>query len=908
MFFTQDDYKKIQQWLTKNSVKDTEFNEASIPFNGEEIITIVQGNQNKKVFLKDLVAQVFNLGVSDFVNITDKYNAPNISLEEAIRLIPSRARKEGQVITFLDKEDHWHIYQFKGVLNQWNVLDTWEDLFDWEKLIIDSILPDEEDLTKSLPDTNGNSYLSFKDRAYNPEDFSGLGRIILRKNIVEVEDPIYGKVKKNVLYQDMINQANTVYVIRYDFTLNEDITIPSNCMLQFDGGSLNADSNNYIITGTNTKINEDASYNIFNDCIIKGFELSKIDIRWVGANQSNSDNALYFQRVFSNIIKYHRGTPVYVVGKYKITSTVTIESDFNLKGFHNNTRFSSLHSTEDAINYACSEIIVNCGNSDIPAFDIIGEFTSKTISFCDLNISNIKFTGTNKTKDVCIRYSASGSPSRPCVIEKCEAHGFLYFIEAKAIDQSVIGNLTIKENNIYENGKALYSYSDGDYMGMCNLSIKDNVIEHNGENCIYLSNVFGSLIINNNILEGEDNPIYIKPYVQLSSQKAGANIEISNNYFEKTSDSDTKIFIDAADPTLNKQFYGADVRIINNSSIFGFKINLKWCRITSLDRIDCPPIFDTKYSVFENCIFEKGVNTEGLYIEQLVGCNFFESYPESNYNDKGGKIGTIGDACTSFADCKGKNNCIISNVCNNIQISSDDSNILLIGRILTTRGDEYNNILIRNQYNSYNVVDKSFYLKYSRPYYFIYKFTKQDASVSAPYNIRSSVSNGTPLGVDSTNFVYYEASTGKIINYPLVVQSPESSHWNGSIWLNSDGYPLDALRKGTTAQRPTSTILGGTLRKSIDYGFIYYDTDLKRHIHVVTIQNNGEVNWAESDGATAGVKRSGTFSQKPADWAIYVGFVYFCTDKQTPEGSAYGIEIIHKGENIWVDALGRLVE
>lgn len=239
MFFTQDDYKKIQQWLIKNSVKDTEFSEANIPFNGNEIVSIVQGDQNKKVFLKDLVSQIFNLGISDFVNITDKYDAPNISLEEAIRLIPSRARKEGQVITFLDREDHWHIYQFKGVLNQWNVLDTWEDLFDWEKIIIDSILPDEEDLTKSLPDENGNSYLSLKDREYNPEDFSGLGRIILRKNIVEIEDPIYGKVKKNYLYQDMFTQSNTIYEIRYDFDLNgAEITIPEGCVLDFQGGSI----------------------------------------------------------------------------------------------------------------------------------------------------------------------------------------------------------------------------------------------------------------------------------------------------------------------------------------------------------------------------------------------------------------------------------------------------------------------------------------------------------------------------------------------------------------------------------------------------------------------------------------------------------------------------------------------
>lgn len=251
MFFTQEDYKKIQQWLTSNSVKDTEFNEADIPLNGNEIVSIVQGNQNKKVFLRDLVSQIFNLRVSDFINITDKYDAPNISLEEAIRLIPSRARKEGQVITFLDREDHWHIYQFKGVLNQWNVLDTWEDLFDWEKLIINSILPDEEDLTKSPADANGNSYLSLKDREYNPEDFSGLGRVILRKNIIEIKDPIYGKVKKNILYQDMFTQSNTVYEIRYDFDLNnQTITIPENCILKYEGGSLN---NGHIVY-QNTKI------------------------------------------------------------------------------------------------------------------------------------------------------------------------------------------------------------------------------------------------------------------------------------------------------------------------------------------------------------------------------------------------------------------------------------------------------------------------------------------------------------------------------------------------------------------------------------------------------------------------------------------------------------------------------
>lgn len=314
MFFTQDDYKKIQQWLIKNSVKDTEFNEANIPFNGNEVVSIVQGSQNKKVLLKDLVSQIFNLGVSDFINITDKYDAPNINLEEAIRLIPSRARKEGQVITFLDMEDHWHIYQFKGVLNQWNVLDTWEDLFDWEKLIIDSILPDEEDLTKSEPDDNGNSYLSLKDREYNPEGFSGLGRVILRKNIVEIEDPIYCKVKKNVLYQDMFTYSNTIYEIRYDFDLNgQEITIPEDCVLDFKGGSLN----NGTIVGSKTKINAPLS-TIFKELLITGiWDVVEVYPEWFGAVK-DTDSTDAFKKLMDSPFRRIRLTGFYIIRDIEI--------------------------------------------------------------------------------------------------------------------------------------------------------------------------------------------------------------------------------------------------------------------------------------------------------------------------------------------------------------------------------------------------------------------------------------------------------------------------------------------------------------------------------------------------------------------------------------------------------------
>ena len=318
MFFTQEDYRKIERWLQRNSVKDTEFQEA-LPLKGEETVAIVQDGHNKKVFIKDLVDQIFNLGVSDFLNVTDKYKASYITLKEAIKLIPARARKVGQVVTFLNAEGNWQVYQFKGALNQWNQLDLWEDLFDWEKIIINSILPDEEDLTKSSADENGNSYLSLKDREYKPEDFSGLGRVILRKNIIEVEDPIYGKVKRNVLYQDMINKSNTIYEIRYDFDLNgEEITIPKGCVLEFQGGSIR----NGVVVGSNTMLNADCI--VFYDIEIRGtWNVCKVsDILFYVEAGNSANNTRVLKSMFA-------------LANKDITNVITIDKEYLYESEYN---------------------------------------------------------------------------------------------------------------------------------------------------------------------------------------------------------------------------------------------------------------------------------------------------------------------------------------------------------------------------------------------------------------------------------------------------------------------------------------------------------------------------------------------------------------------------------------------
>ena len=91
---------------------------------------------------------------------------------------------------------------------------------------------DEEDI--SSIEENGIQKLKFADRNYEPLNASGKGYKILRKNI-----QIIDRVRKNILAQDMINEPNTIYEIRYDFDLNgTEISIPENCVLNFTGGSL----------------------------------------------------------------------------------------------------------------------------------------------------------------------------------------------------------------------------------------------------------------------------------------------------------------------------------------------------------------------------------------------------------------------------------------------------------------------------------------------------------------------------------------------------------------------------------------------------------------------------------------------------------------------------------------------
>lgn len=118
------------------------------------------------------------------------------------------------------------------------------------------VVADEEDVTAV------DGKIKLKDR----DTTNGMGYKILRLP------------ENGILTQDMINEPNTIYEIRYDFDLNgATITIPENCTLKFEGGSLS----NGVLQLNSTDIVSDDSYIL--KCDINGHtKFCNIKATWMG--------------------------------------------------------------------------------------------------------------------------------------------------------------------------------------------------------------------------------------------------------------------------------------------------------------------------------------------------------------------------------------------------------------------------------------------------------------------------------------------------------------------------------------------------------------------------------------------------------------------------------------------------
>lgn len=397
---TNSDLKKILDAIAKYGKKDSQLQKGRTPLTGKEYISIIQDGINKIVTLGDMYESLdFPFG---FEIVEDHTAIENPDPKKVYR-----EQGENQYIDYMYQDDTWEKlaeFNFPGIdsepiegsknfVESDGIFRFKNSILEENRQMVNSIMEnykpvevygnvnnasDEEDLTSV--NIQGTDVLKLKDKIYNSLVFSGLGKTYLRKNIQEVIDGSE-TVTRNILTQEMISESNTIYIIQYDYTLNEDITVPENCILEFDGGSL---SGSYQLNLNNCQIKAP------NICIFKGVNLTGtnndiFNLCWLIENDDitavinnlpntikkivfNSDKNYYLNdtATFTSISYLDWNARVYYNGNKTDISVLRVVScsgaRVNINGLLSGENASVIDQVNDNTNVIGLEI-VNCQNS-----------------------------------------------------------------------------------------------------------------------------------------------------------------------------------------------------------------------------------------------------------------------------------------------------------------------------------------------------------------------------------------------------------------------------------------------------------------------------------------------------------------------------------------------------------------
>ena len=146
----------------------------------------------------------------------------------------------------------------------------------------------------------------------------------------------------NILTQEMMPDANTIYVIQYDYNLNgAEITVPANCVLKFEGGSIS----NGTLTGQGTGIQANL-VKIFNTNIdFRGtWNIEEVYPEWFGAKGDGIvDDTIAFTNSVSIVNSANSVVKLVLQSKkYVVTGEITINKDVVIEGNNANIYFKGI--------------------------------------------------------------------------------------------------------------------------------------------------------------------------------------------------------------------------------------------------------------------------------------------------------------------------------------------------------------------------------------------------------------------------------------------------------------------------------------------------------------------------------------------------------------------------------------
>lgn len=165
--------------------------------------------------------------------------------------------------------------------------------------------------------------LPAKNTADKKDNTDGMAKIYLKNNRSFAE-------QVDVTHE---GKPNTIYVIQYDFTLDDDVTIPVNCVLDFDGGSIGGE---YTIIGQNTGIKVGLVKIFDADVTLAGtWNVAEAYPEWFGAKDNGeTDDTIAIQKTLDAF------DTIKLVNDYKI-SFINVPDDKTIKSDTFNTVYTS---------------------------------------------------------------------------------------------------------------------------------------------------------------------------------------------------------------------------------------------------------------------------------------------------------------------------------------------------------------------------------------------------------------------------------------------------------------------------------------------------------------------------------------------------------------------------------------
>jgi len=151
MFFTQSDFNKIENWLKRKSVKDSEFNTV-YELKLTDFVPVLSNQINAKISVRDLYKGIGKNNVINYHEYVGNFDIP-VSLSEAISSISTQNRIPGSIITFIDSTTkQWETYQYNSfTTDNWLNEGYWRNIMGSDNNKFKGFFPSEILLFQECP-------------------------------------------------------------------------------------------------------------------------------------------------------------------------------------------------------------------------------------------------------------------------------------------------------------------------------------------------------------------------------------------------------------------------------------------------------------------------------------------------------------------------------------------------------------------------------------------------------------------------------------------------------------------------------------------------------------------------------------------------------------------------------------